>query len=310
MTQQCAQTVFLVRPAAFGFNAETAASNRLQRHDALSPAQARKHALEEFDAMVAALRSEGVNTCVVDDTPEPVKPDAVFPNNWVSWHADGTVVLYPMQAANRRPERRREILDQVAAASGYRIVRTLDLTAHEREGRYLEGTGSLVLDHVGRIAYACRSPRTDERVLAQWCEAMGYAAEIFDACDREGVPFYHTNVVMGIGRAFAAIGADCVAERDRERVLARLAASGRELVGLTQEEIGAFAGNLLELSTWDEALGDSTVLVLSATARAQLAPESYARLAACTDSVLPVPVPTIERLGGGSVRCMLGEVFR
>ncbi|MFO1508477.1 MAG: arginine deiminase-related protein [Steroidobacteraceae bacterium] len=310
MNQQCADAVFLVRPAAFGFNAETAASNRLQRPDTLSPVESRRRALAEFDGMVAALRGEGVNVCVVDDTSEPVKPDALFPNNWVSWHADGTVVLYPMQAANRRPERRRAILDEVAAASGLRIARTLDLTAHEREGRYLEGTGSLVLDHIGRVAYACRSPRTDERVLAEWCAAMGYVAEVFDAVDRDGVPLYHTNVLMGIGRHFAAIGADCVVEHDRERVLARLAKSGRELIRLSREEIEAFAGNLLELGTWDEALGDSSVLVLSATARARLAPERHARLAACADSVLVVPVPTIERLGGGSVRCMLCEVFR
>jgi len=310
MTQQCADTVFLVRPAAFGFNAETAATNRLQRTDALSPAEAAARATREFDALVAALRSEGVTACVVADTPEPVKPDALFPNNWVSWHADGTVVLYPMQARNRRLERRRAILDEVAAAAGFDVRRTLDLTAHENEGRFLEGTGSLVLDHVARVAYACRSPRTDARVLAQWCEAMGYAAEVFDACDRDGVPFYHTNVVMGIGRRFAAIGAECIAAADRGRVLARLAAGGREVIELTRPEIEAFAGNLLELATWDEALGDSGVLVLSATARARLAPERYARLAAATDCVLAVPVPTIERLGGGSVRCMLGEVFR
>jgi hypothetical protein len=310
MTQQCADTVFLVRPAAFGFNAETAATNRMQRRDATAPADALARALGEFDAMVAALRSEGVNVCVVRDTPEPVKPDAVFPNNWVSWHADGTVVLYPMQAGNRRAERRREIVAEVAAATGYRIVRTLDLTAHEREGRFLEGTGSLVLDHAARVAYACRSPRTDERVLAQWCGEMGYAAETFAATDRDGVPIYHTNVVMGIGRGFAAIGAQCLADGDRARVLARLVASGREVIELTREEIEGFAGNLIELASWDEAMGECGVLVLSATARARLAPARYARLAACADSVLAVPVPTIERLGGGSVRCMIAEVFR
>lgn len=310
MTQQCTDAVFLVRPAAFGFNAETAVSNRLQRPGRLAPAEAQRCALAEFDAMVAALRGEGVEACVVEDTREPAKPDAVFPNNWVSWHADGTVVLYPMLAESRRPERRRDLLDEVAAATGFHVARTIDLTAHERAGRFLEGTGSLVLDHVARVAYACRSPRTDERVLAEWCEALGYAAEVFDACDRDGEPFYHTNVVMGIGRSFAAIGAECVPEGDRARVLARLAAGGREVIGLSRAEIGAFAGNLLELCTWDEALGDCGVLVLSATARAQLAPDRYARLAACTDSVLIVPVPTIEQLGGGSVRCMLGEVFR
>lgn len=310
MTSQCTDTVLLVRPAAFGFNADTAATNRMQRDAALAPADAQARACAEFDAMVGALRSEGIEVCVVDDTREPRKPDAVFPNNWVSWHTDGTVVLYPMCAPNRRHERREEIVQQVAAATGFVVRRTLDLTAHERQGRFLEGTGSLVLDHVARVAYACRSARTDERVLAQWCEAMGYSPELFTAVDRGGVPFYHTNVLMGIGRHFVAIGAGCIDQADRARVLSRLAASGREIVELSLDEIEAFAGNLLELATWDEALGDSSVIVLSATARARLAPARYARLAACSDVLLPVPVPTIEQLGGGSVRCMLAEVFR
>lgn len=309
MTLQCTDTVFLVRPAAFGFNAETAASNRLQRNSSEPQAEIQRRALAEFDAMVAALRSEGVDVCVVDDTPEPVKPDAVFPNNWVSWHEDGTVVLYPMQAVSRRAERRRDLVTAVADATGFRIARVVDLSGHEREGRFLEGTGSLVLDRVARVAYACRSPRTDERVLAEWCEAMGYEAEVFDARDRAGVPLYHTNVLMGIGTRFAAIGSECVVPADRDRVLARLAAGGRAVIEFGREEIEAFAGNLLELAAWDEALGDCSVLVLSATARAAIAPPRYARLAACTDTVLSVPVPTIEQAGGGSVRCMLAEVF-
>ncbi|MBX3694219.1 MAG: hypothetical protein KF790_03495 [Steroidobacteraceae bacterium] len=309
MSDQCSDTVFLVRPAAFGFNAETAATNRMQRASPSGGEAARARAMLEFDGLVAALRSEGITTCVIDDTPDPVKPDAVFPNNWVSWHADGTVVLYPMCAPNRRLERRPEILDQVAAATGHPRRRVLDLTAHERDGRFLEGTGSLVLDHVQRIAYACRSPRTDEQVLAEWCAAMNYEAEVFDATDRDGVPLYHTNVLMGIGRNFAAIGAGCIAVADRERVLARLAAGGREVIALERAEIEAFAGNLLELATWDEALGDSGVVVLSATARAGLAPDTLARLAACTDALIVAPVPTVEQLGGGSVRCMIAEVF-
>ncbi len=276
MTQQCTDSVFLVRPAAFGFNAETAATNRLQRAGTWPHAQVQQQALAEFDAMVAALRSEGVQVCVVDDTPMPPTPDAVFPNTWVSWHADGTVVLYPMQAANRRAERRDEIVTTVARSTGFTVTRVLDLTAHERDGRFLEGTGSLVLDRVARVAYACRSPRTDERVLAEWCGAMGYGAEVFDAFDRDGVPFYHTNVLMGIGRRFAAIGAGCVARADRDRVLARLSAGGRTVINLDRGEVEAFAGNLLELASWDEALGDTSVLALSAAARAALAPDRYA----------------------------------
>lgn len=310
MTEQCTDAALLIRPAAFGFNAETAATNRLQRAGALSGDAAQARAVNEFDGLVAALHSEGIAVCVIDDTPAPVKPDAVFPNNWVSWHADGTVVLYPMCAPSRRLERRHEVLDRVAAATGHPRRRVLDLTAHEREGRFLEGTGSLVLDHVQRVAYACRSARTDETVLAQWCAAFDYEAEVFDASDRDGVPFYHTNVLMGIGRHFVAIGAECIAPADRERVLARLAASGREVISLSRAEVEVFAGNLLELATWDEALGDSGVIVLSATARAALTAGNLARLSASTDALIAVPVPTIEQLGGGSVRCMIAEVFR
>ncbi len=305
---QTAQNVLMIRPAAFGFNPETAASNRFQRAD-VAVADPVAMARQEFDAAVRALRSEGIGVCVVEDRAVPRCPDAVFPNNWVSFHADGTVVLYPMESPVRRQERRRDAVEQVCAASGFRVQQWLDLTAHEQHGRYLEGTGSLVLDHVHRVAYAARSSRTHESVVAEWCAARGYRAEVFDATDRDGAPVYHTNVLLSIGQRFAVIVAAALAPNDRERVLQSLAASGRVTIALTQAEMQAFCGNVLELGAWDENLGDCSVLVLSATARRALRPEAFAQLAAQVDSVLAIPIPTIETLGGGSIRCMIAEVF-
>ena len=307
-SQQTADAVMMVRPAAFGYNAETAQTNSFQKSE--GPADAARRAVSEFDGCVQALRSEGIAVCVVEDTADPVKPDAVFPNNWISFHADGTVVLYPMQAVSRRLERRREVIDTVAAELGYRVSRIVDLTHHEAAGRFLEGTGSLVLDHVHRIAYACISPRTAPEVVQQWASELQYAPVLFEARDRAGAALYHTNVMLCLGTDFALVASASLPVGDRRRVRDSLLTGGREVIEIGHEELDGFAGNMLELATWDEALGDCRVLVMSATARRALQPESYARLAAATDTVLCVPVPTIETLGGGSVRCMMAEVFR
>jgi hypothetical protein len=297
----------MIRPAAFDYNPETALTNKMQQ-----PADGRDSgalARKEFDGLVRALESEGITVCAVEDTTEPSKPDAVFPNNWVSFHEDGTVVLYPMQAQTRRRERRREVIDAVVDRLGFKVARILDLTHHEREGRFLEGTGSVILDHVERVVYASLSPRTHPAVVQEWAREMGYEPCVFAATDRAGVPLYHTNVLMCVGARMAVIGTEAVAPEDRARLLDRLRAGRREVIEIGHDEIGCFAGNMLELATWDEALGDSQVLVMSESARQGLRPDNFARLAAATDTVLAVPVPTIERLGGGSVRCMLAEVF-
>jgi hypothetical protein len=305
--QQCAGAVLMIRPASFDYNPETALTNKMQR-----PADgedSRTLARVEFDGLVRALKSEGIEVCAVEDTAEPAKPDAVFPNNWVSFHADGTVVLYPMQAETRRRERRPEVVDAVVERLGFKVARILDLTHHEQEGRFLEGTGSLILDHVERVVYASLSPRTHPAVVEEWASEMGYSPCLFSAFDRGGVPLYHTNVLMCVGARMAVIGTEAIAPDDRARTLDRLRASGREVIEIGHDEIVRFAGNMLELATWDEALGDSQVLVMSESARQGLRPDNFARLSAATDAVLAVPVPTIERLGGGSVRCMLAEVF-
>jgi len=330
-SQQCASAVVMIRPAAFDYNPETAATNKMQqlpeteRHVAalgggldVEPSaptdtgayrSAAARALDEFDGFVNALRSEGVSVCAFADPADPPKPDAVFPNNWVSFHPDGTVVLYPMQAESRRWERNPDVIEAVERDLGYKVRRVVDLTHREAEGRFLEGTGSLVLDHVERLAYACLSPRTDGEVVEEWCRETGYEPVIFSALDRSGAPFYHTNVMLCIGARAVVVGAEAIVEKDRGRVLERLRGSGREVIEIGQAEIAKFAGNMLELASWDEALGDYRVLVMSDAARQALSREAFARLSATTDEVLTVPVPTIERLGGGSVRCMMAEVF-
>jgi hypothetical protein len=308
---QCADAVLMVRPDAFGYNPETAATNTFQRPQDLGvDAGAAAAARAEFERLAQALGSEGISVCAVDDTPHPAKPDAVFPNNWVSFHDDGTLVLYPMHSPSRRLERRQDIIEEVVKRLDFKVSHLIDLTHHERQGRFLEGTGSLVLDHVERVAYACSSPRTHPQLVAEWARELQYQAVIFEATDRAGAPLYHTNVLMCIGERAVVIGSGAIAPGDRERVLTRLRASGREIIEIGPGEIEAFAGNMLELGTWDEALGDSRVLVMSDTARRALSPELFAQLSGCTDAVLAVPIPTIEKLGGGSVRCMLAEVFR
>jgi hypothetical protein len=308
--QQCADAVLMVRPAAFGYNLETAATNSFQQRAGPEVAGAAAAARAECEHLQRALESEGVSVCAAEDTSPPAKPDAVFPNNWVSFHADGTLVVYPMQSASRRPERRREIIEQVVRELDFRIARELDLTHYERNGAFLEGTGSLVLDHIERVAYACLSARTHGEVVTHWGRELGYEALTFTATDRRGVPLYHTNVMLSIGARFVVIASEAIAAVDRARVLARLQQSGREIIEISHDEMAHFAGNVLELATWDEALGDAGVLVMSESARKALRPEIYTRLSGCSDAVLAVPVPTIEKLGGGSVRCMLAEVFR
>ena len=304
---QVCSAILMVRPKRFGFNGETASSNRFQQSGGAPDVAAR--ALAEFDAFAAALAGEGVSVCVAADSEEPAKPDAVFPNNWVSFNADGTVVLYPMQAANRRAERRAEVIDTVVRELKFKVRRTLDLTPHELAGRFLEGTGSLVLDHLERVAYACRSPRTDETVARDWARELGYELEMFSAHDNAGAPIYHTNVAMSVGSRTAIVALGNIAPADRERIAGRLRATGRDVIAIDDTQMCAFAGNMLEVGSWGEHLGDFSVLVMSRTARRALGPETYARLSAGVDTVLAAPVEVIERHGGGSVRCMLAEVF-
>jgi hypothetical protein len=294
----------MVRPASFGFNPQTAASNAFQQAPAsAAEIEARELALDEFDGAVKALRRAGVQVLVVPDTPRPAKPDAIFPNNWVSFHGDGTVVLYPMLAPNRRWERREEVLEQVAREGGFRVVRTIDLTHREAEGKFLEGTGSLVLDRPHRVAYASLSPRTDLDVLGEFAQLLDYELVTFESRDGAGRPIYHTNVVMAIGTRFAVVCGEAIdLPLHRDAVFNRLRAAGHDIIDISLQQMQEFAGNMLELST-----AGGHVIALSTTAWRSLEPAQRRTLESHA-SVIPVAIPTIERIGGGGVRCMLAEI--
>lgn len=302
---QAAGTVLLVRPVAFHGNPETAASNAFQRPPAAAdPAAEQAAASLEFDGLVAALTGAGVEAIVVPDTAQPPTPDSIFPNNWVSFHADGTAVLYPMMAPSRRAERRHDILERLSREYGFRIDRVLDFSAHEREGRFLEGTGSMVLDRAHRVAYACLSPRTDLEVLAEVAQQLDYEPLAFTAVDRAGVPVYHTNVLMCVGRDFAVLCEEAIPDAgQRAAVRHRLEQCGHEVVPIRHAQMASFAGNLLELA----GAGGERLLALSARALDALDDAQRATLEArCR--LLAAPVAMIEEGGGGSVRCMLAEV--
>jgi hypothetical protein len=301
--KQSSSAVLMIRPANFAANPETAASNAFQKSGGTG-AEVQARARAEFDALAAALMAADIQVEVFEDRVEPVTPDAVFPNNWVSFHADGSAWLYPMQAANRRWERRPDILQSLVAERGYRLSQVRDLSYAELDGRYLEGTGSLVLDRPNRVAYACLSPRTDARLLQEWGAATGYETQAFHARDTRGRAIYHTNVMLCIGSDFALGCFDCIGDAaERERVKQRLAGSGHELIAISPYQMEAFAGNMLELT----GRYGETVLAMSARAERALNPaqravlEKHARLVAS-------PIDTIEDCAGGSVRCMLAEI--
>jgi hypothetical protein len=292
----------MIRPARFGANPETADSNRFQRSEAI--ADAATAALREFDALARRLADAGVEVVVAEDSPEPAKPDACFPNNWVSFHADGTVVLYPMMAPSRRAERRQAPITAVERA-GHHVARTIDLSPLEARGEFLEGTGSLVLDRPRRIAFACRSPRTTAAALAEFSAALGYRVVAFDAGGPDGRPAYHTNVMMAIGEGFAVVCADSIANAgQRAAVLEELGRDGREVIVIDAAEMNGYAGNLLAVRT----SGSDPLIAMSDAALGALAPAKRRRLER-HGTILAVGIPTIERLGGGSVRCMLAEIF-
>jgi hypothetical protein len=300
---QSARSVLMVRPAAFGSNPHTLASNAFQRDmPEASPRELQVVVKREFVGVLGGLMEAGVDVHVVADTAVPPKPDAVFPNNWVSFHADGTVVLYPMLAANRRMERREEVLEHVSRA--FRIARTVDLSAHENQGVFLEGTGSLVLDREHRLAYACLSPRTHLDALGDFAQQLDFEIVSFEALDGRGTPIYHTNVLMCVGQRFAAICAQAIVEeRRRAAVLRILEDTGHELILLSHAQMNAFAGNMLEL----ESQRGAKVIAMSNTAWSSLDADQRRRIES-HGSVVAADIPTIERCGGGSVRCMLAEI--
>jgi hypothetical protein len=301
---QSARAVLMVRPASFGFNPQTAASNAFQQPaDSPGEDETQSLVLTEFDGLARALQRAGVEVLIAADTPRPAKPDAIFPNNWVSFHFDGTVALYPMLAPNRRSERREEILEQVVREGRFRVSRTVDLTHREAEGKFLEGTGSLVLDRAHRVAYASLSPRTDLDVLGEFAQILDYELVTFEARDAAAQPVYHTNVVMAIGTRFAVVCGEAIAQPlHRDAVFNKLRAAGHDIVDITRRQMQEFAGNLLEL-----APAGGHVVALSRRAWRSLG-SAQRRILESHAEVVPVAIPTIERIGGGGVRCMLAEL--
>ena len=294
----------MIRPTRFESNPLTAESNRFQGKTSATPAEQHVAALKEFDSLVIFLRDHGIEVIVVDDTDEPHTPDSIFPNNWVSFHADGRVVLYPMEAENRRTERRTDIVQNLDTEHDFHVSELVDLSHHEANGHYLEGTGSMVLDRVNRIAYACLSSRTQLDALGDFAQRMDYEVVAFDAVDRDGVPIYHTNVLMNIGEQVAVVCGEAISsDEQREAVLERISATGHSVVSLNFDQLDAFAGNMLELRT---SAGER-LIAMSQQARESLDDSQLAVLEA-NGKVLSVPIENIESSAGGSVRCMLAEI--
>ena len=301
---QIAGSVLMIRPVRFESNPLTAASNRFQGKSTASPGQQQRLAAAEFDGLVAALRASGVTVIEVGDTAEPHTPDAIFPNNWVSFHDDGRVVLYPMEAENRRTERRPDIIDDLASTHGFHVSDIVDLSPHEAHGNFLEGTGSMVLDRVNRVAYACLSSRTQLDALGDFAQRMDYDVVAFDAVDRDGVAVYHTNVLMNVGEELAVVCDTAIQRQDqRDAVLNRLRETGHDVISLNFDQMDAFAGNMLELQSAD----GERLVAMSEQALDSLTPEQRERLEA-NGGIVSAPIDTIEASAGGSVRCMLAEI--
>ena len=305
---QTTSSILMIRPVAFRMNEQTAVNNYYQKVlDNLLPATVNAKAQHEFDAFVEKLQTAGVDVTVVDDTLNPDTPDSIFPNNWISFHQNGDVVLYPMFAENRRSERREDILD-ILEEKGFHIENIVDYTSAEDDGFFLEGTGSLLLDRANGIAYCALSPRADEELFIEFCEDFDMAPVIFNAyqtINHERKFIYHTNVMMCLGSTFAVICADCIDDKqERKFVLEQLKKSGKEVILISEDQVNNFAGNMLELV----GANQQKLLVMSAAAHQSLTADQVAKLEKHAQ-ILSSSLDTIEACGGGSARCMMAEIF-
>ncbi|TDE04739.1 citrulline utilization hydrolase CtlX [Flavobacterium sandaracinum] len=306
--KQTTNSIVMIRPVAFRMNEQTAVNNYYQKVlDGLLPATVNAKAQQEFDVFVEKLRAVGVEVTVVDDTLSPDTPDSIFPNNWISFHENGDVALYPMFAENRREERREEILDMLED-KGFVIHNIVDYTSAEEDGFFLEGTGSLLLDRENSKAYCALSPRADEELFIEFCEDFDYAPIIFEAfqtVDGERKLIYHTNVMMCLGETFAVICSDCIDDKkERKMVLDNLKENGKEIIVITEAQMNNFAGNMLEV----RGSNDKRYLVMSAAAHQALTSKQIEQLEKHAE-ILSSSLDTIEACGGGSARCMMAEIF-
>jgi hypothetical protein len=292
--------ILMVRPYQFYFNQQTAANNFFQSN--INIENANELAIAEFDVMVAQLRAHQIKVNVVQDTKDPSTPDAIFPNNWISTHAGGTLCLYPMYAENRRAERKSTVLDFLY--SNYKIQNVLDLTDLEKEGKFLEGTGSMVLDHQNKIAYGCLSERLDKEAFTNWCDKMQFNPITFKAVDDKAQPIYHTNVLMCMGNQFVVICLESIPnELEKQMLLESFLQTNKEVIKISQDQLNHFAGNMLQVFDMHE----KPHLIMSEQAHASLHPAQIKSLEKY-NPILPISIPTIEALGGGSTRCMMAEI--
>jgi hypothetical protein len=301
---QTTDTVLMIEPAAFGFNAETAQNNYFQVNS--ENAETQTKALQEFNNFVEKLRSKGINVITVKDTLEPHTPDSIFPNNWISMHSDGTVVLYPMCAVNRRWERRNDILEMLQ--KDFKVKEIVDLSASENEGKFLEGTGSMIFDHDNKLAYGSVSLRLDEKLFREFCEKFGFTPVVFHSyqtANDERLPIYHTNVMMCVADRFVVICLDCIDdETERKNVVNAIVNSGKEIVEISENQMQQFAGNMLQVQNSE----GKKFLVMSQSAYQSLNSEQISNIEKYSE-IIYSDLETIETNGGGSARCMLAEVF-
>jgi hypothetical protein len=293
--------ILMVRPYQFYFNQQTAANNFFQSN--INIENANELAIAEFDAMVEKLRAHQIKVNVVQDTKDPSTPDSIFPNNWVSTHTNGTVCLYPMYAENRRAERKSSVIEFLQ--SNYKIENTLDLTDLEKEGIFLEGTGSMVLDHQNKIAYGCLSERLDKNAFNEWCDKMQFKPIAFKALDDKAQPIYHTNVLMCMANQFVVICSDSIPnEQERQMLLDSFAQTNKEVIEISQDQLNHFAGNMLQVFD----ITEKPHLIMSEQAYKSLHTAQVKSLEKY-NPILPISIPTIEALGGGSTRCMMAEIY-
>jgi len=303
-TKQLTDTILMVRPANFGYNPETADNNVFQINDtSLNRAEIQQKAVQEFDDFVAILRGVGIKILVIEDTTEPLKTDAIFPNNWISVHEDGLLITYPMFSPNRRLERRKDIVQQLTQQ--FDIQNHIQLEKWEADNQYLEGTGSLILDRQNRIAYACISERTHPKLLEEYCEFMGFQKVFFRSVDKDGFPIYHTNVMMTLGDTFVVICWDSIPdEKERAIIQQFFQRTNKTIIPITLEQVYAFAGNMLQVRNKE----GSTYVVMSSQAYHSLTAAQWNQLQQHT-SILHSDLTIIETYGGGSARCMMAEIF-
>ena len=297
---QCTSTVLMIRPASFKYNEQTAANNFFQQKD--QPPSIQEQAVKEHDAMAELLRSNGVEVIVIVDTHSPVKPDALFPNNWFAC-SDKHITLFPMHAPNRRMERRQDIIDVIQHKTGTKMIH--DLSAYEENSQFLEGTGSMVCDHVYKIVYACLSARTNEQLVKEYAVLIGYTYRIFIAADENGREIYHTNVMMCIGEKFAVLCADAITHSsEKQDIIQSMENTGHEVILISLQQMSCFAGNMLQVLNKD----GEPLLVMSRTAALSLSGSQFTILKKYAKPLI-ADVSAIEKAGGGSVRCMLAEIF-